>query len=277
MDGGDAGDAGPQDTAPPLPDVQGDVPCVPACTDKVCGPDGCGGICGYCAYPQVCDASGACVEVCVPSCDGKFCGPDGCGGNCGTCDPGLDCGGDGLCYEPTCVPNCSNKFCGPDGCGGDCGVCVTPKVCVNGGCALGPCGTVTDAGACSGDVLQWCENQVDLKEDDCSDYPGYSCQYDPFQNRFTCAEAGVCVPKCDGKSCGSDSCGGSCGTCTNGWSCSQGVCEPEVGSSCGTIVIGECVKNVLWFCSGAKLYKLDCSQTGETCGWDSSAGEFACK
>jgi len=35
--------------------------------------------------------------VCVPSCSGKQCGPDGCGGSCGQCGPDLVCTSDGVC------------------------------------------------------------------------------------------------------------------------------------------------------------------------------------
>lgn len=36
-----------------------------------------------------------------------------------------------------------------------------------------------------------------------------------------------CIPKCDGKSCGSDGCGGSCGTCNSVTQCDDGVCAPR--------------------------------------------------
>ena len=53
--------------------------CLPECDNVECGePDGCGGFC--------CE-----TNTCVPDCTGKFCGPDGCGGACpdtcrGACD-----------------------------------------------------------------------------------------------------------------------------------------------------------------------------------------------
>ena len=46
-----------------------------------------------------------------------------------------------------------------------------------------------------------------------------------------------CTPECTGKSCGSDGCGGSCGTCPDGGACDAGVCGgcvPECGDAeCG--------------------------------------------
>lgn len=273
---GDAGpDVAPQD-APPLPDVDPDAPCSPSCEGKTCGPDGCGGICGYCAYPDICDPQGHCVDFCQPQCDGKFCGPDGCGGTCGSCEEGLECKGDGLCYEPACVPDCSNKYCGPDGCGGTCGECAWPEVCIDWGCGLGPCGTVDADGACDGGVLLWCENLTDLKTDDCTQYPGYTCAYDPFQNKFSCVEQAACVPQCQGKVCGGDGCGGSCGACATGWSCTQGACTPEAGAACANNEIGLCVDDTLWSCSGGKIYPEDCTVFGQHCGWSPPDSAYNC-
>ncbi len=270
-----AQDAGAQDV-PPLPDVDPDAPCTPSCEGKTCGPDGCGGICGYCAYPDICDPEGQCVDFCQPQCEGKFCGPDGCGGTCGSCEEGLECKEDGLCYEPACVPDCSNKYCGPDGCGSTCGECAWPEVCIDWGCGLGPCGTVDADGACDGDVLMWCENLTELKTDDCTQYPGYTCAYDPFQNKYSCVEKAACVPQCEGKVCGDDGCGGSCGACATGWSCTQGACTPEPGAACANHEIGLCVGDTLWSCSGGKIYPEDCTVFGQHCGWSPPDSAYNC-
>lgn len=45
-----------------------------------------------------------------------------------------------------------------------------------------------------------------------------------------------CVPKCDGKECGSNGCGGTCGSCPNGLTCSnfQCICVPQCSNKeCG--------------------------------------------
>jgi len=44
-------------------------PCVPDCTDKECGNDGCDGSCGTCTGDKVCDASGKCVTGGELKCD----------------------------------------------------------------------------------------------------------------------------------------------------------------------------------------------------------------
>jgi hypothetical protein len=41
-----------------------------------------------------------------------------------------------------------------------------------------------------------------------------------------------CTPSCSGKQCGDDGCGGSCGTCSNGESCTFGVCVSSCTPSC---------------------------------------------
>lgn len=56
--------------------------CVAQCDGKNCGPDGCGGFCGYCLPWESCQA-GKCR--CEPQCGSRECGSDGCGGTCGEC------------------------------------------------------------------------------------------------------------------------------------------------------------------------------------------------
>jgi hypothetical protein len=111
--------------------------CAPSCDGKQCGPDGCGGVCGFCGQGQECDGSGQCQ--CVPDCEGRQCGPDGCGGSCGECT-GCDgqpsevlCQADGSCAA-NCCPSCEGKACDQDdGCGSLCG-CPTGQECRQGEC-----------------------------------------------------------------------------------------------------------------------------------------------
>ena len=58
--------------------------CVPACEGRQCGPDGCGGSCGWCSAQGSCQ-EGVCkvIDGCMPECAGKMIGEvDGCGGVC---------------------------------------------------------------------------------------------------------------------------------------------------------------------------------------------------
>jgi hypothetical protein len=45
------------------------------------------------------DNSPSCSTSCVPSCSGKACGSDGCGGSCGTCGSGLTCNASNQCVS----------------------------------------------------------------------------------------------------------------------------------------------------------------------------------
>lgn len=43
------------------------------------------------------NCNGAVDEVCIPDCSGKSCGSDGCGGSCGSCDASTTCSTEGVC------------------------------------------------------------------------------------------------------------------------------------------------------------------------------------
>jgi formylglycine-generating enzyme required for sulfatase activity len=119
------------------------LPCVPACTGKCCGIDGCGGTCGSCTSPQSCLASGACG--CVAH-DHRACrllnGLESAwwANSCGDLESIIeDCVwgcANGFCLG--CTPKCSGKECGDDGCGSTCGTCGTGTFCQAGTCS-DPC------------------------------------------------------------------------------------------------------------------------------------------
>jgi hypothetical protein len=52
------------------------------------------------AQAEICE-EGVCMQPCVPDCDGKVCGDDGCDGLCGTCGEGQACSA-GLCGVVVC-------------------------------------------------------------------------------------------------------------------------------------------------------------------------------
>jgi hypothetical protein len=121
------------------------VQCIPDCTDNECGGDGCGGLCGVCP-PEAPDCiDNKCTSPCQPDCAGKECGDDGCGEECGQCPLAAPLCEEGLC-KVECLPDCANKNCGWDGCGGECGQC-TPElpVCTEGLCGPDP-DSCTEAG-----------------------------------------------------------------------------------------------------------------------------------
>ncbi len=62
----------------------------------------------------------------------------------------------------------------------------------------------------------------------------------PDAGMMSTPDAGVCTPDCDGRECGADGCGDTCGSCSAPLVCSAGACEDECAAGttdCG----GECV------------------------------------
>ncbi|NUN13788.1 MAG: hypothetical protein HUU55_09135 [Myxococcales bacterium] len=262
-----------------------DTGCTPNCEERVCGPDGCGSICGYCQYGTACNDVGACIPVCDPvtPCQGKKCGPDNCGGTCGTCDPSFACGDDGLCYESACEPQCEGKQCGPDGCGGVCGTCKGTKLCDIdiGECVSNPCGSVGFKGACldKHSVIQCVSGQ--LETTNCTTISNsHGCVWNAFFGKYECGKPPACLPDCieAGKQCGDGGCNYSCGDCFKGWSCINFKCQPEAGGACGTIpTIGICVDNKNYFCANAIINVEDCNAVGKTCKYDPVKKQNMCK
>ncbi|MBN2358182.1 MAG: hypothetical protein JXR83_01930, partial [Deltaproteobacteria bacterium] len=68
--------------------------------DEVCSGLQCGVVepclCGQCPSPQRCEAH-LCVDDCRRDCSDRECGDDLCGGVCGECGAGLHCNDDGRC------------------------------------------------------------------------------------------------------------------------------------------------------------------------------------
>lgn len=101
-----------------------------------------------------------------------------------------------------------------------------------------------------------------------------------FDYVFKCT--GGCQPKCEGKQCGDDGCGGSCGFCNDGATCSaQGTCQTTCvpsclnkdcgsdgcGGSCGSCPAGSS-------CNVAGICEMSCQPNcaGKTCGSDGCGG-----
>ncbi|MEM9860825.1 MAG: hypothetical protein AAF938_04365 [Myxococcota bacterium] len=90
----------PADARVPEPDAaMPDMACVPQCSGRACGGDGCGGFCGSCAGGQRC-VSGRCESTCPP-----FSSPDGDGCRCNAgftlgpaCDSCIRDGDDDGCW-----------------------------------------------------------------------------------------------------------------------------------------------------------------------------------
>lgn len=235
--------------------------CQPQCEGKECGDDGCGGECGKCPSGKSCD-KGKCVAC---SCEGKECGDDGCGKECGKCPAGKACSSDYKCVEV-----------------GDCGICwdglkcgadpQNPKMCA----ALG-CAGIDVKGKCEGDILLYCDNDM-LYSTDCVflSEGKKKCGYDEKSKWYDC----VCKPQCEGKECGSDGCGGTCGSCGQGKACKDGkcvACTPQCsGKQCGPDgcdgVCGSCPEGKACDINGKCVEATECGACypGLTCNADDS-------
>ena len=285
-----------------MPSGQCEDSCEPDCSGMECGSDGCGGICGLCDYDQSC-VVGVCSDPCSPNCWDKQCGSDGCGGNCGQCAEDSFCGANNRC-RPLCKPNCEGRTCGPDSCGGSCGSCSYDENCINGGCRpFVSCSDILDCSwscddgddACNDACFnagspaakqQWfglwiclSENCETNPQDDYCVMQALSgvCK-DPYYECLSCTE------NCQGKQCGPDGCGGTCGSCPGGVPCDEiwGLCEcvPDCtrpngapmecgsdgcGGSCGTCEASE-------VCTYSGLCVCQPSCDDKQCGTDGCGG-----
>ncbi len=263
-------------------------PCVKSCLGKICGPDGCGGVCGFCVSGQFCAPAGSkCQAVCKPKCTWsggeEKCGADG----CGTCAKDFTCGVDYLCHAKDCKPKCGGKKCGDNGCGGTCGSCAKGDLCdPSGTCKPGPCKGIPDDGKCDGAILLQCKgtgiSQQKVLTDCGSKGKDKICAWDPVANAHGCIDKPPCTADCSSKGggtkqCGDDGCGGSCGTCPTGWSCPGGSCIPEEGADCGFLPKqGKCEGSLWIFCNTGKIKKIDCGKYNQQCKWDAAKGQFTC-
>lgn len=248
----------PQECAPDYVCKEGtcvyDPDCVPNCTNKMCGPDWCGGSCGDCSNGYQCD-SGVCEEkmcafdyfecqgdvivemsVCNQVLSTKDCSEIyGMDGNTKHCYHWGSGDYDITCYSLICSLSEPNKvYWSYDGSvkgnqAQDCGV----YKCIEGECSN--CKT-QDHPSCKNNSVYWMDSCGNLEE--------------MIQNCGSSSCSGgecVCTPNCLNKECGDDGCGESCGSCPSGSHCGSYYETPN-------------------HCVG------DCSCLGKQCGDDGCGG-----
>lgn len=222
-----------------------DSTCIPDCVGKLCGDDGCGGSCGDCK-----PSSKPCMEsVCVQGqclfapmdgdCDddnvctlGDFC-------EAGDCQAGLeslDCDDDNVCTDDTCNPKAG------------CGYFPNFDVCDDGNACTE--GDVCWASECnSGQYIDCDDDNNPCTDDNCDIEEG--CGHSNLLAGTECGDwmfcngSGECLPcdpDCDGKECGANNCGGSCGDCPENYVCLLNqtcMCTPNCqGQECGDDTCG---------------------------------------
>jgi hypothetical protein len=202
---------------------------------------------GGCDAPSDCQQGLECTLGTCRCPSGAACSaqcPCGSGGSCTSpsqCQQGLEC------TNGTCVPNhCANQI--KDGdeayadCGGSCPACPCGL-----GCAEKQCGDPDPTDNCGFPCVGICDNgQVCSADSECP--PGSECmlagpqmgfspstriclpavcrEMDPYLPNcgvppgVDCGPCPTCVPRCEGKSCGDDGCGGLCGPTPGGSFCS---------------------------------------------------------
>jgi hypothetical protein len=134
------------------------------------------------------------------------------------------------------------------------------------------------------ELLEDCNDSNPCTNDQCLDA---LCEHSPVEGACCFPECGVgefcvagqclCAPQCLGKECGDDGCGGSCGECQPGFSCSLGgqcQCIPSCdGKQCGDDgcggSCGECVQP--WICQDSQCVCVPSCQ-GKSCGEDGCGG-----
>ncbi len=229
---------------------------------KVCGA-GIGGCVegAYCEQPVQYTGKGVCVAIpkigqecegggspceagshCVggggnqPTCKKDVGLGDTCGFSSGRCADGLACANQGAGMPRKCV----EKSYAGQSCSQSNSACVDGLVCSTDGEANQVCAPAVGLGAKCG-VSVACEQGLECTK--AADGASYACT-DPcetgklygngacdgcWKNDVDC----VCKPTCDGKACGSDGCGGTCGGCTGTDVCGHDFkCEAPYVSPC---------------------------------------------
>ena len=85
------------------------------------------------------------------------------------------------------------------------------------------CGVEKGCGSCDGE--DYCENDIAYSDHTCN---SETCEWTTTECAHGCEGNGCCTPDCPGE-CGPDGCGGTCGTCQEGWTCNEGTCEANTG------------------------------------------------
>jgi cysteine-rich repeat protein len=215
-------------------------------------------------------------DPCVPDCTGKACGSDGCGGSCGSCDPGFCVSGQcraslpgDSCQDPILIASlpfsesndstpfgnqhshvagvCTGNLQAAGGAGRDVVYSFTPETTGSYTIALQEeswdgalyvatdCARISSTCIASADVTSGAGESITATVEAGQRYfvfvDGWSSTSDEH-GVYAIELRPPCAGDCTAKVCGDDGCGGSCGTCSAG-ACSFGQCgAPAPGDTC---------------------------------------------
>ncbi len=204
--------------------------CTPDCSGKVCGDNGCGGSCGDCTGGLVCDASGQCgpsvaCQNAIPLAPDSSTAGTTVGAANDFSSGGLVCsalGGSGpdnaylltATVDGTYTVSLTADF---DTALYTHSACGDPESCTASDDATGDGGESLLLSLTAGESIYLIV-----------DYWG---NFGSGEGTYTIDVSAPCIPACAGKTCGDDGCGGSCGTCSGGANCINGVCQ-ALGNDC---------------------------------------------
>ena len=216
--------------------------CIPDCDGKECGNDACGGQCGGCNDGNPCT---------MDLCDFMFTCKHVADAGAEVCDDGDACTTEDICVAGICVgvvlKDCSDGlFCnGEETCDPDTGACVDgekPESSDGIYCTVDYCDENSDSIGHSPQDAD-CDDSNPCTIDVCSAQAGCEHAFEddgepcPGGNQYQCLSGNcTCVPDCDGKVCGTNGCGGSCGDCGDEEACNAGTCEPVEDYVCADMM-----------------------------------------
>jgi alpha-tubulin suppressor-like RCC1 family protein len=234
------------------------------CLDSVCSciNEKCGETC--CDVGQVCEGD-AC---CTPDCDGKECGDDGCGSGCGNCTDNLECTVD-TCGNGTCLFTPGNACVIGD-------ECIDAEVKGSDFCVECMPGTSTSAWSPLQDGTT-CDNNAECQTGTCSCI-AEKCVEECCDVGAVCFWEACCVPQCDGKECGDNGCGDSCGECEDKLTCTDDSCG-EDGTCDFEINNFHCVLENTCLSSGTKEPGnkcRECEPTKDKLAWSNIENGTSC-
>ena len=232
--------------------------CVPECEGKPCGPDGCGGSCGQCDDDSRCVTQAGCEPipyVCAPTAVCEVIA------NGDTCALALPINEAPFEAEGTTsglyndygfgTGSCPGESKGWGGSSNDTVYVYTPSetaiytvdLDANYDASLY---VTTDCADVGGGCLAGKNVEKKGNESFHVTLEGGVAHFIVVDGAFSSSHAGsytlaleVCTPDCTDAACGSDGCGGSCGSCAATQACSSGQCGIKDGDSCeDTILVG---------------------------------------